>query len=80
MLSDIELNLMRAFYQLLIPGLTPVSLLKSILGFRIVTQREDAIKRPFPISSLRLTQAWNALGLWIKKTVEFSLYSQYVTE
>jgi hypothetical protein len=34
------------FFQLLIPGFTPVSLLESNSGFEIVTQLADTGKRP----------------------------------
>jgi hypothetical protein len=45
-LSDFELNEISAFFQLLIPGLTPVSLLGSKSGFEIVKQLADIGKRP----------------------------------
>jgi hypothetical protein len=45
-LSDVKLNQIRAFFQLLIPRLTPVSLLESASGFEIATQLSDTRKEP----------------------------------
>jgi hypothetical protein len=47
-----EAHLDESFFQLLIPRLTPVSLLESKLGLETVTQLPDGGKRPYPSSHL----------------------------